>query len=163
MFVFCVWDLEYFETIDSNKGGKIFLSEVVSVFCFFSNGVNVEEARLCRQPPVVHYCRFILLCVQNGGRRNVSFFLSFIAALFFCGAFFWRLNNNNNRCDGCVGELDSCNAQWIVVSHQRSFLCMWTLLCVTNKIGSNEVFPMEVWMCLCMCPCSFCTYQKRQL
>jgi hypothetical protein len=62
---------------------------------------------------------------KRGERRNVSFsFLSFIAALFFCGAFFWRLNNNNNRCDGCVGELDSCNAQWIVVSHQRSFLCM---------------------------------------
>jgi hypothetical protein len=80
MSVFWVWDFEYFETIDSNEGEKIFLSEVVSVFCFLSNGVNVEEARLCRQPPVVHYCRFILLCVQNGGREGTffSFFLSLL-------------------------------------------------------------------------------------
>jgi hypothetical protein len=39
----------------------------------------VEEARLCRQPPVVHYCRFILLRVQNGGREGT--FLSFFLAL----------------------------------------------------------------------------------
>jgi hypothetical protein len=103
--------------------------------------VNVEEARLCRQPPVVHYCRFILLCVQNGGREGT--FLSFIAALFFCGTFFWRLNNNNNRCDGCVGELDSCNTQWIVVSHPRSFFACEHYCAWQTKLGVMKSFQWE--------------------